>query len=202
MELNCVPNFRLAEFGFSNRFKVNVFFPHLRASNGKFGHRMSLTEVGVFVDRVFLAALKVVAPSYVVNNFGVRYAAEVERYRNDQGQVRPKATSLVPFYVAPLQQTMRELVDGSPDLSGYRDFFFDCRAIGIKGYGPVDAYQEFLGDIAWDLVDPSNVYVDYGIEVCSQGGEKVVGLLAKEGHHDLARLIFGQSYTSNNSIYR
>ncbi|KAI8326669.1 hypothetical protein EDC96DRAFT_591459 [Choanephora cucurbitarum] len=163
-------NIHLANFGYTGRFKTNIFFPRL----GESTHLMHPDVQNLFVDQVLLPALmQTVQPEYATN---IPSSIEVERYRATR---RAGRYSFDAFYFYPrnaqatLASTMRDIININPELHGLKDFFFLTYTYGNKYRLDQQNYDQQLrlhfDDLNFDLFDLNNVFVDIGLQFARPG---------------------------------
>ncbi|KAI8328545.1 hypothetical protein BD560DRAFT_441812 [Blakeslea trispora] len=161
-------NIHLANFGYTGRFKTNIFFPRL----GGFSHVMHADVQDLFVDQVLLPALmQTVQPEYSTN---IPTSLQVEKYRATR---RAGRYTFEPFYFyhrdnqTTLASAMREIIDQNPNLNGFQDFFFLTYTFGNKYRLDLNNYDQQLrhhfNDLDFNLFDLENTFIDIGLQFSS-----------------------------------
>ncbi|KAI8327542.1 hypothetical protein BD560DRAFT_442135 [Blakeslea trispora] len=161
-----VPNIHLANFGYTGRFKINMFFPRL----GVHSHLMPQDAQDIFVDHVLLPALRqIVHISYSTN---IPSSIEVEKRRATRRAGRYTFEPTY-FYQLPEQATlataMRQIINNHPNLQSFQDFFFCTYTYGNKFPLQQNHFdqqiRQHFDDLDFGLFDIDNVLIDIGLQI-------------------------------------
>lgn len=142
-----------------------MFFPRIYPVDSNYNVSQDAME---FIDNIMLPAIGGVCP-FDRQNFGVSFAADGYRFRDQHGHVHVRPASVPGILCTELVGVMHVLVENAGErFAKFKGFFFDTWTAGIKE--PLDGtIEETLTDLDWDLVEPETAFIDFGLEVLRDG---------------------------------
>ncbi|KAG8734856.1 hypothetical protein FRC10_011351 [Ceratobasidium sp. 414] len=180
------PNICMGTLGSNGQFRWMVFWPNRMEQTVSRHYRNYVNEEEgtVWYDNVFLRALHIAqmqAPinlrPLVLNTIRVLpksyRIAEIQcTGGGPRSFLRFKVPPLVINLVLPI---MRHLVNTTPSLASYRDYFFhfcgiNLKAVGLTVHGqcnnnPLDNVFKTFNIVPWHQQNPNNIMVDVGLEL-------------------------------------
>ncbi|KAJ1569398.1 hypothetical protein HK405_005463 [Cladochytrium tenue] len=182
--LHRIPHLCVGSFGQCGRFRIYLFFPRIPLSWWR--RRVNRCRLAtVFYEGALLPVLRATMPDHA-EEYPSDYAVGVQRARAGNGQLRFQRYYLPAGTSARFWDNIRAEVARTPALQRFAGgFFFQVLAKDLKAAVPVEqsdagplmitnVLAKRVDEIDWDAVEPSNVYVDIGLDLVANRGQTLV----------------------------
>ncbi|KAG8713723.1 hypothetical protein FRC11_011276 [Ceratobasidium sp. 423] len=182
ISMHTCPNFCIMTFGGNNQFRLLVFFPRNRNRVENLWRNMAREPEMQDWYQTFLTALRMVSAQVpfswqhalekTIEALPTTYRMASEQHNKGGGPHSSSGHRIEPFILNRVFKIMRKIIDSTPQLAKYRDYFFHLCGINLKlatmnihGRMEEDPLKYALSQfnfIDWYAQNPHDIIADIG----------------------------------------